>query len=311
MFKRNLLSLSFENLLRCCLALRISFMRILMVEFTRSFNGLLCISCMILDLGCISPLLWSFEERDKLMTFFDLCCGCRMHLAFMVLLGILDDFVFGFLDFIIILIYTFLLLIDIYDFLFIGNRLFYIRLRGLSLFCIYDLSFNSLSGCLSRSLGMVWDCRLFSSYELYFLLYYDFCFCYIGDAFDRLFIRMFDMKMSLVICKQLFYYMFFVFGFICLFDYIYAELSIETLIMIFYSIWCCCLPGITIALIEHPKGEYVLLFVFVLGCCSRLRIRAADFLHICLLDCCLRGFMLHDLVAILGNIDVVFGSIDR
>jgi len=120
------------------LALRVAFMRLLVVEFTRSFNGLLCVSCMLLDIGCLSPLLWSFEERDKLMTFFDLCCGCRMHLAFMVLLGLLDDFVFGFLDFLLMLLVTIFFLLDIVDLFVLGNRIFYLRLRGLSFFDLLD-----------------------------------------------------------------------------------------------------------------------------------------------------------------------------
>lgn len=89
------------------------------------------------------------------MTFFDLCCGCRMHIAFMCLVGLLDDFAFGFCDFLLMLILTILLLIDLYDLLVFGNRMFYMRLRGLSYFDLYDLCFMSLSGVLSRSLGMV------------------------------------------------------------------------------------------------------------------------------------------------------------
>lgn len=88
-------------------------------------------------------------------------------------------------------------------------------------------------------------------------------------------------------------------------------MTIETLIMLFYSLWCVLLPGIALAFIEHPKGDYMICFSFFGGCCSRLRIRCADFLHICLLDVCLRGFLLHDLVAVIGNVDVVFGSVDR
>jgi len=71
------------------------------------------------------------------------------------------------------------------------------------------------------------------------------------------------------------------------------------------------LPGITCAFVEHPKGEYVLVFSFFGGCLSRLRIRCSDFLHIVILDFVMRGFLLHDLVAVIGNLDVVFGSVDR
>jgi len=159
-----------------------------------------------------------------------------MHLAFMVLLGVLDDFVFGFCDFLLLLILTILFLLDLLDLFVLGSRLFYLRLRGLSYFDLYDLCFMSLSGCLSRSLGMVWDCRLFCCYELYFVLLYDYCFCFNGDAFDRFLLRLFDMRMSLLLCKQLFFVGFFVFGFLCLFDYLYVDMTIETLICMFYSL---------------------------------------------------------------------------
>ena len=80
------------------------------------------------------------------MTFFDLCVGCRMHLAFMVFLGLLDDFVFGFCDFLSLLLLTMIFLLDLYDLFVFGNRVFYLRLRGLSYFDLYDLCFMILDG---------------------------------------------------------------------------------------------------------------------------------------------------------------------
>jgi NADH:ubiquinone oxidoreductase subunit D len=80
------------------------------------------------------PLLWSFEERDKLMTFFDYVCGCRMYLAFICLCGCLDDFTFGLLDFLFFIIVTNFFLLDLLDLMVCINRFFYLRLRGLSLF---------------------------------------------------------------------------------------------------------------------------------------------------------------------------------
>lgn len=65
------------------------------------------------------------------------------------------------------------------------------------------------------------------------------------------------------------------------------------------------------ACVEHPKGDYCVFVCFLYGHISRLRIKCSDFIHICLLDILLRGFLLHDLVAVIGNIDVVFGSVDR
>lgn len=232
----HLLSLSFEYLLRCCISLRVSVVRILMCEFTRTFNGFLCISCMIMDIGCLSPLLWSFEERDKLMTFFDLTCGSRMHLAFLCVLGILDDFCFGIIDYLLLLISSSLFVIESFDVFVLGNRLFYSRLRGLSFIDCFDINFLCVSGVLARSVGFCWDNRLYNCYEIYFLLCFDFSYSFLGDAFDRLYLRLFDMKMSLIICKQCFFSSFFDYCFVSLFNYLYVDLTIETIINLFYSL---------------------------------------------------------------------------
>jgi len=89
------------------------------------------------------------------MLLFDLCCGCRMHLAFICILGLLDDFVFGFCDFLLLILLSNMNLLCMLDLLFINNRLFFLRLRGLAIFSLFDIVFNSISGCLSRSCGMV------------------------------------------------------------------------------------------------------------------------------------------------------------
>lgn len=303
--------LVFEYMLRCSLSLRLSCIRLYVCEYTRIFNGLLCIACMFMDMGCLSPLLWSFEERCKIMTFFDLCCGTRMHCAFLLIMGIMDDFFIGVLEFCIWLLTTILFLLDIYDYIGMHNRLLYLRLRGLALLDVYDIAFTSISGCMARSTGVVWDCRLYNNYDIYFLLYFQFCFCIGGDALDRFCIRLFDMRMSILMIKQIIFLGFVQYGYLSCFDYMLCELVIESIIMLFYSIWCIVLPGISLASIEHPKGEYSVVVAFVYGLCIRVRIRCADFIHLCLLDFLLRGFLLHDLVALLGNIDVVFGSVDR
>jgi NADH-quinone oxidoreductase subunit D len=154
-FNEHMFSLAFESLLRCSLCIRVSYLRLLFLELTRVCNGLLCLSCGLMDLGAMTPLLWSFEERDKLMTFFDYVCGCRMHLAFICLCGCLDDFTFCVLDFFVCCVVTNFFFLDIVDLWVCNNRLFFIRLRGLSLFSFWDICFNSLSGVLARSCGLL------------------------------------------------------------------------------------------------------------------------------------------------------------
>jgi len=89
------------------------------------------------------------------MTFFDLCIGARMHLAFYVLCGLFDDFLFGFYDFLFCLLYSLMYLMDLLFYSCFINRFVFIRLRGLSYILIYDILLNSLSGLFTRSCGLV------------------------------------------------------------------------------------------------------------------------------------------------------------
>ena len=151
----HMLCFAFENLLRVCICLRVSCLRCCVIELSRCFNGLLAISCSLLDMGCISPLLWAFEERDKIMTFFDYICGVRMHVAFFCICGVLDDFTCGLLDFLIFLCFSLVFLCELFDVVCVMNRIAYIRLRGIALFDIFDVCFNSISGLISRSVGLL------------------------------------------------------------------------------------------------------------------------------------------------------------
>jgi len=92
---------------------------------------------------------------------------------------------------------------------------------------------------------------------------------------------------------------------------IFLDMNIETIIYMFYKLWCTQTPGSSLMSIEHPKGEYFLFLLLFLGMIHRLRLRCADFLHILYIDILTRGFLLHDICAIIGNLDVVFGSVDR
>ena len=215
-YNEHMFTLAFENLFRVCLAFRVSCLRLLFLELTRVFNGLLAVACMIFDIGCMSPLLWSFEEREKLLTFFDFTCGCRMHVAYFCLCGVFDDLSFGLLDFILFFVCTCLFLLDLYDLLCVNNRICYLRLRGISLLCVWDLCFNSISGVLSRSIGLCYDVRLFNCYEIYSCVCFDFSFSICGDAQDRFCLRLFDMRNS-ILCVKSFYFLFVNFFFFCVF----------------------------------------------------------------------------------------------
>jgi len=185
-----------------------------------------------------------------------------------------------------------------------------LRLRGISLLLIWDICFNSISGVLSRSCGLCYDCRLFNCYEIYSCLCFDFSFSICGDAQDRFCLRLFDMRNSVLLLFNLIF-LFFYFYFLVFFVNFIMDLSIENIIYLFFLCWCVCICGFSFCCIEHPKGEYVCCFLLFFLVIARFRLRCADYLHILLLDCLCRGFLLADLCAVIRNIDCVFGSVDR
>jgi len=97
----------------------------------------------------------------------------------------------------------------------------------------------------------------------------------------------------------------------CLFDLYVVDLCIETYIYMFYMLWCVVFPGVGLSLIESPKGDFICVICLFYCVVSRVRIRCADYVHLVLLDLLCRGFLFSDLVACLGSLDVVFGSVDR
>lgn len=118
------------------------------------------------------------------------------------------------------------------------------------------------------------------------------------------------MRNSILLCKQVLFF-FVAFGFVCLFELFCVDTSIDTLIYMFYMVWCLCVIGLALSCIESPKGEYCCCLLLYFYNCSRCRLRCSDYLHVLLLDVICRGFLIADLVAIIGNLDCVFGSVDR
>lgn len=156
-----------------------------------------------------------------------------MHVAFFVICGLLDDFSFGVVDFFLFFLLCLVFVLDVFDVICLMNRIAYCRLRGLALLDCFDIVYNSVSGCMLRCCGLMYDVRLFCSYEVYMMLCFRFSFCICGDAFDRLLIRLYDMRYALVICKQCL--LFFVLsGWLQEFYMFNLDILIETIIYIFF-----------------------------------------------------------------------------
>lgn len=155
LFNEYIFTVCLENVLRVCLLLRCMVVRVLLNEFTRVVNGLLCLFCMLLDLGCLSPMLFAFEEREKIMTFFDLCLGARIHCAFFVVGGFLDDFFCGLFDFFFCMLLSSVFFCNVLGFFTICNRFFFVRLRGVAIVFLWDVFYVSCSGVFARSCGLL------------------------------------------------------------------------------------------------------------------------------------------------------------
>ena len=233
-----------------------------------------------------------------------------MHCAYICLLGCLDDLSFSINEYVGFLLKSNIFLLELLELICISNRIVYTRLRGIGVLDLYDITYNSISGVLARAVGLVWDCRLFSSYELYNIFYFDYAYSTCGDSQDRFILRIFDMKNSLRIVAQCLLNSNQVSN-IVLFELFTSDSTIEMIIYMFYMVWCISSIGISLVSIEAPKGEYACCLLVFLSFCSRCRLRCADFIHVLLLDVLAKGYLLADLVAIIGNIDCVFGSVDR
>lgn len=123
-------------------------------------------------------------------------------------------------------------------------------------------------------------------------------------------LRVFDMKNSLILVHQICNYYIHISS-ISTFDIFASDSTIENVIYLFYMVWSINVSGLSVSFIEAPKGEYILVMCIYSLYTNRIRIRCSDFIHVLMIDITCRGFLLADLVAFIGNIDVVFGSVDR
>jgi len=298
--------LAVEALSLSMICMRVSQLRMIMAELTRIFNTLLAGSCAVFDLGSLSPLLWSFEEREKFMSVFEWMSGVRMHVAYLCVGGVLDDLNISNLDFINSTILTTELIWTLVEITVVANRILYLRLRGLAIIDYEDISSLGISGILLRATGLPWDLRITSTYELYTTLPLDIYTGLTSDCYDRLCIRNLELKTS---CYLLYSY-----GIrdatISYGDVYCIDASIENLIFAFQLINTKGQEGISTKAIEASKGEYAYTIAHNQGW-QRNRIKCSDFLHTMILDILTKGLMICDLVALIGNIDIVFGSVDR
>ncbi len=312
--------LAVENLLKCQVPLRAKYVRVIFSEITRILNHLMAVTTHALDVGALTPFLWGFEEREKLMEFYERVSGARMHAAYFRPGGVSQDLPLGLLDDIFYFCNQFLYRISEIEDLLTANRIWKQRLVDVGVID-YSQALNwGFSGVMLRGSGVLWDLRLNEPYEIYNNIKFSIPTGKRGDCYDRYLIRVEEMKQSVNIilqCLELIPKT----GFIKVDDRkisppsrAFMKFSMESLIHHFklFSEGYNVKSEESYAVIEAPKGEFGV-YVKSDGTNrpSRCRIKAPGFLHLQALDFMSKYHLLADVVTVIGTQDIVFGEIDR
>jgi len=312
-------SLAVEKLLNTNVPLRAQYIRVIFCEITRILNHLLAVSCHALDVGAMTPFFWGFEEREKLMEFYERVSGASMHSAYIRTGGVSQDIPKGLLNDIYVFSEQFATRLDELEEMLTGNRIWKQRLVDIGIVSAEDAMNWGFSGVMLRGSGVPWDLRKNEPYEIYDSLDFSIPDGTNGDCYDRYLIRLEEMRQSLRIINQAINLI--PEGNIKTDDRKIAppsrahmKQSMEPLIHHFklYTEGYNVPAGDTYTATEAPKGEFgVYLVSNGTNRPYRCKLRAPGFAHLASLDFMSKGHMVADVVTIIGTQDIVFGEVDR
>ena len=302
---------------------RAQLIRVLYSEIGRILSHILNVTTQALDVGAFTPSLWGFEEREKLMVFYERACGSRMHAAYVRPGGVHQDLPEDLIDDIEAFCDPFLKALGDIDKLLSGNRIFKQRNVDIGIVSLEDAWSWGFSGVMVRGSGATWDLRRNQPYECYSELDFEIPVGKNCDNYDRYLIRMEEMRQSIAIMRQ------------CITKLRVPDgkgpitstdgkfsppkrgemkRSMEALIHHFklYTEGYHVPAGEVYCAVEAPKGEFG---VYLVSDGSnkpyRCKVRAPGFAHLQAMDFLSRGYLLADVSAILGSLDIVFGEVDR
>lgn len=315
-------AMAVEKLMDVGVPRRGQLIRILYSEIGRILSHILNITTQALDVGALTPVVWGFEEREKLMVFYERACGSRMHAAYIRPGGVHQDLPQDLVDDIEAWCDPFLKVCDDLETLLTGNRIFKQRNVDIGVVSLDDAWGRGFSGVMVRGSGAVWDLRKNQPYECYDEFEFDIPVGKNCDCYDRYLIRMIEMRESVKIMKQAIKKMndegpgpvSSLDGKVVPPKRPEMKRSMESLIQHFklYTEGYKVPAGEVYVAVEAPKGEFG---VYLVSDGSnkpyRCKIKAPGFAHLQALDFLCRGHQLADVAAIIGTIDVVFGEVDR
>jgi NADH dehydrogenase (ubiquinone) Fe-S protein 2 len=319
MAQEHCFALTVEKALNLQVPNRAQYIRIIFVELTRILNHLMSLTTHALDVGAITPFLWAFEEREKVMEFYERVSGARMHANYIRVGGVYQDLPYGLLQDIYLFVSQFNSRIDEIEELLTNNRIWKQRLVNIGIVSKQEALDYGFSGVMLRGSGHKWDLRKTQPYEIYNKLNFSIPIGTKGDCFDRYLMRIEEMRQSLSIIYQCINLI--PKGIIKLQNSKIVpplkskvKTSMEALIHHFriYGKGFTVPPGEIYLATEAPKGEFG---VFLVSDGTekpyRCKIKSPGFLHLQGIDFMSKNHMLADVVTIIGTQDIVFGEVDR
>jgi NADH dehydrogenase (ubiquinone) Fe-S protein 2 len=321
MAQEHVYSLAVEKLVSCYVPKKAQYYRIIFLEITRILNHLLAVGCHAMDVGAMTPFMWAFEEREKLIEFYERASGSRMHAAYIRPGGVSFELPIGFFNDLYIFINQFSLRLDEIENLLSGNRIWKERLVSVGIVKASDAIEWGFSGVMLRGSGVAWDLRKTQPYEQYSSLNFIIPVGTNGDCYDRYLIRVMEMRQSLVIIEQILNLLNTIKGpvkninskIIAPFKFDIKN-SMESIIHHFkyFSEGCKIEQKETYVSAEAPKGEFG---VYLISNGSekpyKCKIKAPGFGHLQFLNNMCLNHLIADVVTIIGTQDIVFGEIDR
>ncbi len=313
-------ALATEKLLGIAPPPRGQYIRVVFAEIGRILNHILNLTTYALDVGAITPALWGFEEREKLMEFYERVCGARLHANYFRPGGVSQDWPAGLAEDIWAYTETFPKFVDELEGLLTENRIFKQRTVGIGVVTKEEAINWGFSGPMLRASNVAWDLRKSQPYDIYDKIDFDVPVATTGDCYARYLVRVEEMRQSNRIIRQ------------CLREMPKEgpvkvqdhkitppprdemKQSMEALIHHFklYTEGYHVPEGETYTAVEAPKGEFgVYLVSDGTNKPYRCKIRAPGFAHLQAMDMMSKKHMLADVVAIIGSIDIVFGEVDR
>jgi NADH-quinone oxidoreductase subunit D len=314
--------LAIERLTNTPVPRRAQLIRVLYCEIGRILNHLLNVTTQAMDVGALTPPLWGFEEREKLMIFYERACGARLHAAYFRPGGVHQDLPPALIDDIDAWADAFPKALADIDTLLTENRIFKQRNVDIGVVTEQDIQDWGFSGVMARGSGLAWDLRRAQPYECYDEFEFQIPVGTNGDNFDRYLCRMAEMRESTSIIKQACAKLrlpenqgpVMTRGKISPPKRAEMKTSMEALIHHFklYTEGFHVPEGQIYAAVEAPKGEFgVYLVADGTNKPYRAKLRAPGYAHLQAMDHLCRGHQLADVSAILGSLDIVFGEVDR